>query len=386
MNTTTVINHIEDLQVVCFAIVFAIIAAQAPRNKTFRFLLVSYTLGSIVSFADITLMPSPLLAAANLSLISIRYGALAFALAAFARARSWIPRLNLAASITSVIGIVLAWKRFPLNLVLLIDYGTLAAQFSLLCVMLLITREKSTRIPRQLLTLLFAVSVANRCCQVVALFGSPSAIWLRGYLQFVNCTLVGCMVPFTIIWMMNARVHSDLRKQSMVDPLTGLLNRRGLQQAVTRELARYTRKGQNFAVAIADIDHFKLFNDTHGHNCGDLVLTAFAEIAQTCLRQVDVIARTGGEEFTVILAITEPEQMHAVIDRVRLRLAEKTMLTSGGVEVRCTVSIGITSSLSRHEITWEALLSEADHALYEAKRGGRNSTVQFRSTCELPPI
>lgn len=216
-----------------------------------------------------------------------------------------------------------------------------------------------------------------RCGQIVlVLHPAPKTIWLRDQMAFVNCTLVGCMVPFTIIWLMNARVHSELRKQSAIDPLTGLLNRRGLEQAVTREMARYARDKQNFAVAVADLDHFKVFNDTHGHGCGDLVLQTFAEIARSTLRQTDIIARTGGEEFTVLLALTSAEEMESVMDRVRLRLEGEVIETVAASSVVCTVSVGLTNTFSRSEVTWQALLKEADTALYKAKHSGRNRIVR----------
>ena len=378
MNTLAVIHHIEDLQVVCFAVVFGIMAAQARRDRTFRFLLVSYLLGSVVSLTDVTLEPSPTLSAVNLALISLRYGAMTFALAAFVQVRSWFARLALCLSALAVIGVGLAATRTPMRVVLPLDYATLAAQFLLLAAMLLSSKESATRTPRTLLAVLFGFSVAIRCCLIVAVV-RPTAgtAWLMDQLWFINSTLVGCMVPFTIIWMMNSRVYANLRKQSVMDPLTGLLNRRGLQQAVTREMARFTRSGQNFAVAVADIDHFKQFNDTHGHSCGDRMLQAFAEIAESTLRQTDIIARTGGEEFTMLLAFTSEEEMGAILDRVRLRGAENPIQAPSSEALYCKVSIGVTNTRSRPEVTWQTLLKEADTALYQAKRAGRNRTMHY---------
>lgn len=378
MTTLGVIHRIEDLQVVCFAVVFGIMAVQARRDKTFRYLTVSYLLGSIVSVLDVAAPQpiSPFLQFTNLALISVRYGAMAFALAAFSRAEGWIARSVLALSVLPAVVVWMSLRGVEGATLSALDYATLGTQFLILAGMMLSRREQATRVPRGLLAGLFLFSVLIRCCQIFAVLRpTPGIVWLRDQLWFPNTTLVGCMVPFTIIWMMNARVYSDLRQQSVMDPLTGLMNRRGLQQAVVREMARYGRNRQNFAVAVADIDHFKLLNDSHGHSLGDQVLQVFADICQRTLRQTDVIARSGGEEFTFLLPVGSDAEMHTVVDRVRSILAEANITTDTGSAVRSTVSIGVTSTASRPDVTWEQLLQEADTALYEAKRGGRNRTV-----------
>ena len=377
MTTLGVIHRIEDLQVVCFAIVFGMMAVQARRDETFRYLTVSYLLGSIVSVLDVAAPApmSPFLQFTNLALISLRYGAMAFALSAFARAQGWIPRSVLALAVLPAATVWMSLRGGTGATLSAVNYATLGTQFLILAVMLLSRREKATRVPRSLLAGLFLFSVLIRCCQIVAVLRpTPGIVWLRDQLWFPNTTLVGCMVPFTIIWMMNARVYSDLRQQSVMDPLTGLMNRRGLQQAVVREMARYGRNRQNFAVAVADIDHFKLLNDNHGHSFGDRVLEAFADICQRTLRQTDVIARSGGEEFTFLMPVGSDSEMHTVVDRVRSTLDEANITTDTGMSVHSTVSIGVTGTAGRPDVTWEQLLQEADAALYEAKRSGRNRT------------
>ena len=379
LNTLDVIHRIEDLQVVGFAVVFGIMAFQSRRDRVLRYLLFSYLLGSVVSMTDVihTGLSHRVQMFTNLALISLRYGYMMLALAQFANAKKWFSYVAFAIALLPVADVALTATHATADTLLLLTYSAMALQYLLLAGMLLTRREKPTRVPRCTLAALFLVSVFIRSVLILTILRpSPGLIWFRDQLWFINSAVVGCITPFTIIWMMNARVHSDLRKQSLMDPLTGLMNRRGLQQAVTREMARYGRGRQDFAVAIADIDHFKALNDTHGHSCGDLVLRAFAGICQSTLRQTDVIARTGGEEFTMLLPVNSDAEMHAVLDRVRTRLAEHVFATAaGGGEVRSTVSIGVTGTAGRLDITWEQLMHEADAALYEAKRTGRNRTV-----------
>jgi diguanylate cyclase (GGDEF)-like protein len=175
--------------------------------------------------------------------------------------------------------------------------------------------------------------------------------------------------------MMNARDHANLLQQSLLDPLTGLLNRRGLNEAAERELNRYSRSRQDFAVAVADIDHFKRLNDKHGHAYGDEVLTRFSEICKTALRGCDITGRSGGEEFILLLPFTNIDAAVLVLERMRARFEANEAASSGG----STVSIGVTATFSRGAVSWEQLQWEADKAMYAAKSRGRNRTVSYDS-------
>ena len=172
---------------------------------------------------------------------------------------------------------------------------------------------------------------------------------------------------------------SDLLQQSLLDPLTGLLNRRGLNEAADRELKRYSRSQQEFAVAVADIDHFKKLNDQHGHAFGDEVLVDFAVICQSELRSYDVFGRSGGEEFLLLLPITSPDAAMTVLERIRKRFEASTPLGSDPN----TVSIGVTSTRGRANVTWAQLQKEADKAMYHAKHMGRNRTIVYDAESEL---
>jgi diguanylate cyclase (GGDEF)-like protein/PAS domain S-box-containing protein len=155
------------------------------------------------------------------------------------------------------------------------------------------------------------------------------------------------------------------------DPLTGLANRRAFEAAFERQVA--VDANRIGCIALFDLDHFKLVNDSQGHATGDEVLKAFAAILRTTVRGSDVVARLGGEEFAAILAGADLEQACAVCERVRQSLSDKAMIGRDGLPLRVTVSAGIVSALEG--TTLAVALEAADEALYRAKAAGRNRLV-----------
>jgi diguanylate cyclase (GGDEF)-like protein len=143
-------------------------------------------------------------------------------------------------------------------------------------------------------------------------------------------------------------------------------------ETLNEEVNRAHRHGHGFAVLMADIDHFKQYNDTYGHLAGDKVLVRVAEILREAIRNVDYAARYGGEEFFVMMPETTLEGAVEVADRIRARLAGQ--IIAGG---RVTISVGV-AEFPIHGDTPEALIATADAALYEAKREGRNRVLRAR--------
>ncbi|RZZ85039.1 sensor domain-containing diguanylate cyclase [Pseudoxanthomonas winnipegensis] len=169
----------------------------------------------------------------------------------------------------------------------------------------------------------------------------------------------------------NLELQERLRIQSIREPLTGLFNRRYLEESLARELARCARRGLPLALMMLDLDHFKRFNDTHGHPGGDALLAGFGQLLQQLSRQEDIACRYGGEEFTLILPESTPqaaaeraEQIRAAVEAMRVRHLGKDLPP-------VTVSIGL-ACFPHDGQEPEALLRSADQALYRAKAQGRN--------------
>ncbi|MFC1610034.1 diguanylate cyclase [Myxococcota bacterium] len=171
----------------------------------------------------------------------------------------------------------------------------------------------------------------------------------------------------------NLRLKARLRTQAIHDPLTGLHNRRYLDEAFHRELLRAARKTSPVGVLMLDLDHFKVFNDTHGHTAGDALLQAFAVQLRSNIRAEDVACRYGGEEFAVILPDATLGQALARAEQIREGMRKLTVDFQGRVLAGVTVSIGVAASPGHGESP-DALLRAADAALYAAKADGRDRT------------
>ncbi|MFK7769552.1 MAG: diguanylate cyclase [Mariniblastus sp.] len=175
----------------------------------------------------------------------------------------------------------------------------------------------------------------------------------------------------------NLKLRESLQYQSTRDTLTRLYNRRYLMDNLEREFCRASQEGHSVSLLMLDIDHFKLFNDTYGHEAGDLVLREFGEMLKKAVRPSDIVCRYGGEEFVVVLLdIDSPE---AVLTAQNIcRRTEELIVSLRNVPLgKVTVSIGVAAfPQDAREI--DPLLSCADLALYEAKRAGRNRVVKFK--------
>jgi diguanylate cyclase (GGDEF)-like protein len=161
-----------------------------------------------------------------------------------------------------------------------------------------------------------------------------------------------------------------LRHQATRDALTGLYNRGMILDGLARELHRAEREEGPLSVVIADLDHFKRVNDTHGHLTGDAVLRQMADRMRVVLRGYDLIGRYGGEEFLVVLPGCDLAQASQVAERMRQAVAAEPV-DAGGVEIPVTVSLGAASAVQPGTDTF-ALIKAADDALYRAKANGRN--------------
>ncbi len=198
--------------------------------------------------------------------------------------------------------------------------------------------------------------------------GAPNmtGIWVAAFATELVLYAVGTV--FIIFILVSERAVLAHKTAASVDPLTGLLNRRGFSEATTRMIEREAKAGRPVTVMIFDIDHFKSVNDRFGHAAGDDVLQVFSHTVASTLRITDLIGRVGGEEFAALLPCGTDE---AVIAAERVREAfENSGVAVDDVPLATTVSIGVAGGPANTEL--EVLMASADTALYQAKRGGRN--------------
>jgi diguanylate cyclase (GGDEF)-like protein len=170
-------------------------------------------------------------------------------------------------------------------------------------------------------------------------------------------------------------LQTELREQAIRDPLTGLFNRRYLQETLEREIARAKREGAPVSIIVMDLDHFKQVNDTYGHKAGDVLLSAFGKLLQTILRAEDVICRFGGEEFVILMPGAPLEAARQRAESIRMGI-ETLRVLDGERELHATASLGV-AAYPVHGPNGEEVQIRADRALYLAKQTGRNRVVVY---------
>lgn len=171
------------------------------------------------------------------------------------------------------------------------------------------------------------------------------------------------------------RLMETLRESTLRDPMTGLHNRRFLEESVDTLISQAQRRKCSMAFMMLDLDYFKMVNDTYGHDAGDAVLKALAKLLKQSVRASDFVIRYGGEEFLILLQETDRATASELAEKIRVAVAELKVQTSGGV-LQKTISIGISSYPDDSDTFWQAV-KFADVALYHAKETGRNRVVAF---------
>jgi diguanylate cyclase (GGDEF)-like protein len=195
-----------------------------------------------------------------------------------------------------------------------------------------------------------------------------NSVWLT-VLSF-EALLFTISIAFILLAMAKERTEHRHKTASLIDPLTGIANRRAFLQDGEVQLKRQISDPRPTAVLLLDLDNFKTINDRFGHAMGDRVLQLFAEIGSGCMHRLDIFGRLGGEEFAAILVNTPRERALAVAEEIRAAFADASREIDGKPVV-ATVSIGMVISYDA-VLDLSALLAQADHALYRAKDNGRN--------------
>lgn len=218
--------------------------------------------------------------------------------------------------------------------------------------------------PEELIGLLYLKFAPLSNEQAGAGLVNPAAIWER------RQRLTETIAEHLALALSNIRLRETLRLQAIQDPLTGLYNRRYLEESMVREVSRLKRRGHTLGVIMADLDHFKQVNDTYGHEAGDEVLRAFGDFLRHNTRGEDIACRYGGEEFAIILMNASMETARAKAEELRQGV-RNIAVKHDGKDLRFTVSIGVAVFPDDGD-TLESALQAADAALYRAKQGGRD--------------
>jgi diguanylate cyclase (GGDEF)-like protein len=171
----------------------------------------------------------------------------------------------------------------------------------------------------------------------------------------------------------NARMLTRLEELATLDGLTGLFNKRALQELAVQKLRSALRFKKPLSLLVCDIDHFKRVNDTYGHDVGDVVIRGFGDVLKRVKRDTDAVGRFGGEEFVIVCEETDEAGARQLAERIRSELeATKFHCEAGPLSVTCSVGVAHFPLAGQ---TWEALFKSTDEALYAAKRAGRNQVV-----------
>jgi diguanylate cyclase (GGDEF)-like protein len=196
------------------------------------------------------------------------------------------------------------------------------------------------------------------------------------WMQNILFTVLGCYLIIAYILIMrlahkqnkafieNIALKIESKYQSLMDPLTRLWNRRRLYLYIEKLIPASRRSGEPFSIIMLDIDHFKKFNDSHGHNAGDDLLVEVSGILLKCSREQDLVVRYGGEEFIMVLPSTNIEQAKIIAERIHTTVKENTNVT---------ISAGLSEYTD--QVDFDQLVRQADEALYEAKNSGRDRYI-----------
>ena len=208
--------------------------------------------------------------------------------------------------------------------------------------------------------------------------GQNHAVMVLGLL-FLSMTL-----NFGFLLMAMDRLRNEVADLALLDDLTGVANRRHLLQRLSEECARSERSGEPFSLLVIDLDGFKAINDTHGHAAGDACLQHFTLMAQTRLRPGDMLARTGGDEFCVVLPSSSLREAAAIARRV-LEVCRQDAAACTTRDIPIAISIGVAEWDRGIGQFPDRLIAHADHALYDAKKNGKNDFAVYDPAPPLSP-
>lgn len=250
-------------------------------------------------------------------------------------------------------------------------------------------REIHTRMAaKTLISMFFLVGLFFACRFFWALHDIPPDDFMNAGLLSALAVIAGEFLvissSFSTIWMASDELQHELSEIARIDPLTGIYNRRAFDEYCDIEFSRTQRSGSSFAIIMCDLDHFKNVNDRYGHHIGDEVLKRFSIILKDKVRQQDVVARFGGEEFVLLLPGNNTEQGLQAAEQLRARTTATRIEIDRDVSLAISASFGVAHYCA-DDSEWCTVLHRADNALYTAKRQGRNRVVGQASVNQSPP-
>ncbi|MCW5625465.1 MAG: diguanylate cyclase [Burkholderiales bacterium] len=227
--------------------------------------------------------------------------------------------------------------------------------------------------------------VAEYHCEPVLAGGEViGLLHLGGEVDAEESFRLGVLTENIALALVNHKLQRGLREQSIRDPLTNLFNRRYMEETLSVEVARSMRSEQSIGVIMCDVDHFKRFNDTFGHDAGDVLLRAVAGQIQSHFRNGDIACRYGGEEFAIIAPGASAEHLVRRAERLREGIRSMSIHHEGQSLGQVTMSFGVASMVAHAETDGKEALRHADGALYQAKRSGRDRVVV--ADIAAPPV
>lgn len=287
----------------------------------------------------------------------------------------WRPLLAVAA-LYSAAQVLVQWSLGPVA-----RYAMLSGMSALLFLAMVVTVVYGVRTFAKDLyaeMVFFAMLISGICVLNALKFmklvdGGLDALQMDGSFQlmfYIYMSSLATVLPPSIIWLVLRRLTDELRDIAARDPMTQLLNRRGLTEAL--QLYFNSRKAVPAHLLLIDVDHFKRINDTYGHHIGDTVLCHVAEVLRGTVRRGDLAGRIGGEEFLVVCLDSDIHGVRHLAGRLRSAIETQSIpATDGELPLHCTITIGISSPFSGAE-AFEDAMRAADAALYRGKAAGRN--------------
>jgi len=350
---------------------------KSPALRWWGWGLVLYAAGLFVTLSAALGLPRPLSTIAGNTLIALSSvvcvrGVLSHT--PFRMRTPWVGAGLLATVVALVAGNLTGWRTLLVN----VTAPTVIAAVLFVIAAIAIGRQgpRDARQAARLLSVLLVLAVATWIARIAALLLVPAGpaaaegvdlvMSFFAIAQMVN----GVAATLALVWIDVRLMQAELARVAHSDALTGLPNRRVARARFGEEMARATRAGRRFAMALFDVDHFKQVNDRHGHATGDEVLRAVADALAAAKRGEDVLARIGGEEFLMLLAQETPDGARDAAERLR-RAGGEASVVADAEPVRVTLSGGV-ALFPDDGADWDHLFASADRRLYAAKREGRD--------------